>query len=81
MLPELYSVGVQTLVEIRHHIDTALKNPIHDVTFLTNRLMPQFKHTPYQMVKMADLIGSLTQKPQASYELICKEEYERGGGY
>jgi hypothetical protein len=45
MLPDLFSVGVQTLVELRYIHDTANKNPIHEVTFLTNRLMTQFKHS------------------------------------
>jgi hypothetical protein len=32
------------------------------------------------MVRIADMIGQMQQKPAPSYEFIAKDEYERGGG-
>jgi hypothetical protein len=43
MSPELFSVGINPNFEIRYIFDSAAKNPIHDNTYITNRLMPEFK--------------------------------------
>jgi hypothetical protein len=81
MKPELYSVGIQPVVECRYLFDAANKNPIHDNSYVTNRLMPEFKQHSSQMVRLADLIGQITQKPAPSYEYMAKDEYERYGGH
>jgi hypothetical protein len=70
---------VQTLVELRCVHESINQIGSQELTFLTNRLMSQFKHNTCEQVRMADLIGSITQEPQSNYEIICKEEYEKGG--
>lgn len=81
MKAELFSMGVQPVVECRYLFDTANKAPIHDNTYITNRLMPEFKQHTYQMVRLADLVSQMQQKPAPSYEFAAKDEYERQGGH
>jgi hypothetical protein len=80
MSQDLFSVGVNPTFEIRYIFDSATKDPIHDNTYITNRMMPEFKQHTYQMIRIADMIGQMQQKPAPSYEFIAKDEYERGGG-
>ena len=80
MKPELYSSGIPVIYSVRYVLDSTSKNPIHDNTLITNRLMPEFKHHTYEMTKIADLLSWIHKKAIISYEHIAKEEYEQGGG-